>query len=97
MQDELDSEDTRVPVKLVTINEAGHESGVATFTDGRDVPVLQEESGDGIWESFRIAYRDVVIVDENGVTVSIFNLTDNSLADSDNYDTLKQQLLDAAE
>ena len=97
MQDELDSASTTLPVRLVAINEAGHESGVSTFTAGRDLPVLQEESGDGIWASFRIAYRDVVVVDEEGVTVGVFNLTDNRLDDSANYDTLKQQLLDTAD
>jgi hypothetical protein len=96
MQGELDAANTTVPIKILAINEAGHESGNEAFTDGRDLPLLQEASEQGIWDSFRITYRDVIIVDATGVTAGIYNLTENSLNDEGNYDTLKQTLLDTA-
>ncbi len=43
-----------------------------------------------------MSYRDIWVLDADNVLVGIFNVTGNSLEDQDNYDTLKQMLLDAA-
>lgn len=50
-----------------------------------------------MWSSWGATWRDVQILDANNDRVGIYNLTENSLADEENYATLKQMLLDAAE
>lgn len=63
------------------MNEEGHESGIDSFTDGRVQPVLQDSAEVGAWESWGVAYRDVVILDGTGTTVGVYNLTDHDLSD----------------
>lgn len=96
MQGELDGESTNVPISLMAINQAGFEFGNDGFTSGRDIPLLQEQSGDAIWDDWEVTYRDVIIVDAAGNVAGIYNLTQNSLGNASNYDTLKQMLIDTA-
>ncbi|MFT5528155.1 MAG: Ca2+-binding EF-hand superfamily protein, partial [Pirellulaceae bacterium] len=78
-------------------------SGNASFTNGRDLPWLQDgdANNDGssdIWlNAWDFAYRDVVILDENNEYVAAYNLTNNDLANPINYATLEQMLVDAGE
>ena len=78
------------------------EAGNPTITDGRDIPWLQDTDNDGDgrgdnWlESWPFEYRDVVIVDPNGIATDVFNLTLHSLEEPDSYATLKQMLVDVA-
>ena len=96
MQDELGAADTSLSIEIVGVNEVGFESGNDTFTDGRDLPWLQE-AGEGVWGAWNVTYRDVIIVDGENKVVAVYNLTDNDLADTAKYDALKQLFLDAAE
>lgn len=50
-----------------------------------------------MWESWAATYRDVQVVDAEGARVAVYNLTDHDLADADNYETLKEMLLDAVD
>ncbi len=85
-----------LPITIVGINEAGHESGNQTFCDGRELPWLQElETGD-IWTDWGVTYRDVIIVDGEGRVVAIYNLTDHDLSSPSDYDALKDMLVNTA-
>jgi hypothetical protein len=89
-------------IQLLGINEIGHESGNASICNGRDLPWLQDVDADGnsvsdVWyDSWKITYRDVVVVDQQNEKVTIYNVTTHNLADPGNYATLEQIFIDAA-
>lgn len=101
MQQELDAENPELNIKILGINEAGHESGNPDIINGRDLPWLQDidDDGDGdsdTWESWNVTFRDVVITNAENEQVAVYNLTTNDLFNSDNFAALKSLLLDAA-
>ena len=76
---------------------AGYESAVGLMAEGGDLPLLQdtvEVDATGQWQA---VWRDVIVLDANNEVVTVFNLTQNNLADADNYATLRTILVDAAE
>jgi hypothetical protein len=101
MQQELDSENPELAISILGVNELGHDSDNSLMTAGRDLPWLQDidDGGDGnsdTWNSWDVTFRDVIITDSNNVQVTAYNLTNNDLANADNFATLKQLLIDAA-
>jgi hypothetical protein len=102
MQKDLDSSHPELDIELIGLNPVGQESGNALATEGRDIPWLQDvdANGDGqsdVWlNSWDVEYRDVVIVDEDNTQVGTFNLTTYDLSSSQNYETLRQMLIDTA-
>ena len=99
MQDEIDADGPGdgLIIQIVGINEVGYESANDTMTSERALPWLQDTEEDNVWASWNVNYRDVIVVDEHNMLVSVFNLTENDLGDEDTYEALKQQLVDAAE
>lgn len=85
-----------MPVNLLGVNEAGHESGNAAACAGRDIPWLQDTGAGGAWESWDVTYRDVVILDQHQALFATYNLTTHDLSVPANRDALKQLLRDAA-
>jgi hypothetical protein len=96
MQAELDSLNLPRPVQILGVNEEGFESGNTTTTTGRDIPWLQDVTGQDVWEVWDPVYRDVIVLGPNNEWVGAFNLTTNNLSDPDNYDALLQLFVDAA-
>ena len=78
------------------MNPAGHESGNPEACSGRELPWLQETADDDVWGDWRVAFRDVVILDEANVQIDVYNLTSHGLSDAANREALKQKLRDAA-
>ncbi len=75
---------------------AGYEDAVPLMVDGRDLPLLQDTTAvnaTGAWEAI---WRDVFVLDANNEVTAIYNLTQHNLAEQDNYDELRQLLIDAA-
>lgn len=97
MQQELASERPDLPISLLTINEDGYQSGLETMSGLGDLPVLQDGASSGVWDSWEATWRDVIIVDEEGIAVYNYNLTDNDLGDPINYEQLKSILIAVAE
>jgi len=96
MQADLDAAYLPVSVEIIGVNEAGHESGNDTITDGRDLAWLQETDAQNVWGEWAIEYRDVVIVGADSRPVDVYNLTDNDLGDDANYQALLQLFTEAA-
>jgi hypothetical protein len=102
LQNELDVNYPELDIQILGLNEVGHESGNPLAIADRDLPWLQDLDSNGddlsdVWyNSWNITYRDVVVVDANNVEVGRFNVTQNDLAIEENYNTLRQMLLDAA-
>ncbi len=101
MQTDLDLSFPELSIQILGVNRAGLEAGNALMTAGRDIPWLQDvdDNEDGLsdtWDSWDVAYRDVVILDGQNIKVGTFNLTTYDLGVPENYDTLRQMLVDAA-
>jgi hypothetical protein len=83
------------------VNHSGWEGGNTVFTAGRDLPWLQDEDADSdslsdTWTAWGVESRDVVVLDASNTQVGLYNLTTHDLDDPQNYNTLRQMLLDAA-
>src|SRR5262245_60276906 len=89
---------TRLPleVRILGVNQAGHESGNGVNCAGRSIPWLQDVLATNVWLLWQVTYRDVIILDDQNMLVSIYNLTSNDLQVPANYDTLRGLLVDAA-
>ena len=102
MQESLDANHPDLEIDIIGMNELGHESGNDSVTSERNLAWLQDGDTDNdgasdVWlNSWDFEYRDVVILDENNEYVDAYNLTANNLADANNFATLEQMLVDAA-
>ena len=99
MQDELEAEYPHLDIQLLAVNRAGQEVGVPAATEDRDIPMLQDVDADGdsigdAWKLWDVEWRDVVILDGNNERVGVLNLGSHDLTESENYNTLKNMLLD---
>jgi hypothetical protein len=96
MQNELNGMNLAREVQILGVNEEGFEAGNASISSGRDVPWLQDESPWNVWDVWAPGYRDVIVLDEDNVEITAFNLTSLSLAVPANYDALLDIFVDAA-
>ena len=81
---------------MLGINEIDKSSGNDTITDGRSLPWLQDTDAAAVTSSWQHNLRDVVILNARNERVAVFGLTENSLGEPANYETLKQLFLNAA-
>jgi len=101
MQDEFVRNYPSLNVEIFGINEIGADP-TGFITEGRDIPWLLESDNDGNGlgdirdDTWQVVYRDVVLVDEQSVMISQYNLTQNSLGVAANYNALRQMFIDAA-
>lgn len=75
------------------MNEVGYEGANDTFTDGRDLPWLQDTADVDVWNTWDVTYRDVIVLDSTGAYAATYNLTTNDLGEADKYDELEALLL----
>jgi hypothetical protein len=115
LQSEIATDRPDLDIVILAINEDGygppdHQDAVVLATDDHNLPLLQDTEAADVWQAWAITYRDVVILDYANVQVGVFNLTGNSLGETDltqdtdgdgtpdatNYETLKALLIAAA-
>ena len=96
MQDEFDAmtELTR-PIQIVGLNGIDKDTK-DSFVAERDLPWLLDTAEDDVWSQWKIAYRDLLILDPENKPVAVFNLTQFNLSDV-HYDTVKDTFLDLAD
>lgn len=82
-------------VAFFGVNEAGHEAGNDTITEGLGTPWLQDTEETNAWAAWGVEFRDVVILDDGNVPIAVMNLTYNDLSVPQNYDELWRTLEDA--
>ena len=93
MQQELDALGLQMEVRIHGINETGHHGSNASACQGKDIPWLQEVPEEPVWTSWKVNYRDVVILDGDNEPVGVFNLTEHDLATGSDYEALKTMLI----
>jgi hypothetical protein len=96
MQHDIDSVAISVSVQILGVNEYGQDGGNADMCRGRTLPWLQDTRAAHAWRSWRVTFRDVVILDRENKIHGIYNLTVHDLADTTNYAELERLLLEAA-
>ena len=96
MQTELASEYPEMDIQIIGINEIGFEDEDADMVADRELPWLQDDSVENVWETWGVTYRDVWILDGQNEVVGIYNLTENNLLDPSNYSDLMDIFVDTA-
>lgn len=94
MQAELEAEHAGA-IQLLAVNEVGFEDATDEMADLGDLPLLQDTVTEDAWNTWAVTYRDVVILDADNHRVGVYNLTQHDLSNRENYDALKQMLVDA--
>lgn len=102
MQAEFNRHFPSLNVRMLGINEWGHEIGNGLATADTSLPWLQDVDAnnnrisDVTYEIWQVAYRDVVVVNASSQETGRYNLTTNNLGLTANYNVLKQMVIDAA-
>jgi len=65
---------------ILGVNEVGYESANDRITDGRDLAWLQDVPEVDAWTTWDIAYRDIVVLDEQGAVRGVVNVTTHDLS-----------------
>jgi hypothetical protein len=86
-----------VPVQILGVNELGHESELTLMYEGRALPLLQDTPQASVWPRWRVAFRDVVILDKRNATAAVVNVGNWDLGRPVNYELLKSMLRQTAE
>ncbi|MDC0666658.1 hypothetical protein [Nannocystis radixulma] len=93
---ELNGEFPDLGIELLGVNGVGLETGVPQMVAGRFIPLLQDVAEVDAWTQWEVVYRDVIILDRDGVPVGVFNLTEHDLSMMGEYESLKGMLIDFA-
>ena len=96
MQTDLNANYPNLDIEIFGINMTGTSSGVNIFSSSLNLPTVQDDSSLGIWSDWGAQWRDVYILNESNELVLVYNLTQYSLSNSTNYDTLMQHFIDTA-
>lgn len=83
-------------VQLLGINKIPSESGIGSFTDSMDLPVVQDSSDLELWSAWDAEWRDVYLVNRDNVHVATFNLVTHDLREASDYAELKGMFEDLA-
>jgi len=62
------------------VNEAGFEDGNDLVCDGRDTAWLQDTADQDAWGMWDVAYRDVIVLDQNSTVIGVVNLSTYDLS-----------------
>ena len=96
MQTEINSTHPNLDIELFAINMIGTGAGTSYFSTSLNLPMVQDSSSLEIWDDWGALWRDVFILNENNELVLTYNLTQNNLSNSSNYNTLMQYFVDTA-
>ena len=96
MQDELKQSHPELDITLLSINKIAAEAGIQHFTESHNLPMVQDDATLQVWNSWQGSWRDVYILNENNELVMVYNLTQNNLGNSSNYNALMSHFIDIA-
>jgi hypothetical protein len=93
MQGEIDRMMLRTRVRIVGINTVGAEGGVASITEGRTLPLVQDDATARVAPRWGATVRELWICDTMGRVVEVIDLTVRSLAEPMNYSAIRDRLV----
>lgn len=97
MQNEFDAmEDLLRPIQIIGVNGIDKDTK-ESFLLERDLPWLLDTRSENVWATWNVAYRDLLILDDENKPVAVFNLTELNLSDTDLYEQVKQTFVDLAQ
>ncbi len=76
-------------VEILAVNEFGFESGLDEMSALGDLPLLQDIPDEDAWQRWAANWRDVYILDADNVCFAVYNVTQNKLGETKNYEELK--------
>ena len=97
MQAELNTVDTDLDISIMAVNESGYVTHYEATGEEGSLPVIQDVNEVDVWEAWEVTYRDVIILNECGEKMDVYNLTSKSLQTEENYNTLKEMILSVAQ
>ena len=92
MQKELNQEGHEI--YILGINHIDKSTANDTITANRDIPWLQDETEVDLWSAWEVSYRDVYLITPEGVLFDTINLSVSDLGNEENYNSLKETLLE---
>ena len=99
LETELEADFPAMDFEIIGVNEFGQESGNDLITENlawlQDVDANGDSQSD-VWDLWDVTYRDVIVLNDANEQFGVFNVTVNNLADSSNFDALRQMFVDAA-
>ena len=96
MQAQLENNHPNLDIEIFAINMIGTGAGAGSLSSNINLPMVQDSSTLGIWNDWGAAWRDVFILNENNELVMVYNLTQNNLGNTSNYNTLMSHFIDIA-
>ncbi|MBU1698742.1 MAG: hypothetical protein KJ970_11180 [Candidatus Eisenbacteria bacterium] len=96
MQAELENEGLALDVRILGLNMPNNEVNNAVMCAHSSLPYLQDTTGEHAWQEWDVIGYDVIIVDENNVFITKYNVGAHTLVTPSNYYELKQMISDAA-
>ncbi len=78
------------------MNAEGYDSGNGDLELVTDLPILQDDSTQLVWDQWGVVWRDVYVLDGDNEVYAVFNLTTYSLSDAGNYAALYDLFVEAA-
>ena len=96
MQAQLENNHPNLDIEIFAINMAGTGAGASSLSSNINLPMVQDSNTLGIWNDWDAGWRDVFILNENNELVMIYNLTQNNLGNTNNYNTLMSHFIDIA-
>ena len=87
-------------IAIIGISNQNHsKSEIPKMIDGRTLPWAHDNSSQDVWTKWDVLLRDLYILNQDGILYGLVNLTnfnpDPSINDGNNYNELKQLILDA--
>ena len=82
-------------MQIHIINEMGFEHGQEDMASLVDLPLLQDTPEENAWNDWNVNYRDVIVLDEEGLLAGTYNLSANDLTTPASFDALKTLFMSA--
>ena len=79
MHEELREELQSDIVEILAVNEIGYDNFEYVDTVSSQLPWIQDVEEVNAWELWEITYRDLVILDQDNIFLTTYNLTDNPM------------------